>query len=120
MDPDPGLPGRTDDTKRRAMLNIRSETPKPDFELEAEWRSASDSIENTFKPAIGKLERELAERLRDLPPPADSKARTEYDNDMVELRRTANKEHRQPLSHASAKSDGGPLGRKWMRSGLGF
>lgn len=86
MDPHPGLPGRTDDTKRRAMLNIRSEIPKPDFELEAEWRSASDSIENTFKPAIGKLERELAERLRDLPPPADSKARTEYDNDMVESR----------------------------------
>jgi len=56
------------------MLDIRSATPKPGFEPEEEWRSASDSIEDTLKPAVGKLEGELAERLRVVSPPEDSKA----------------------------------------------
>ena len=81
MGSDPGLPACS----------------KPDFELEEEWRPASGSIEDTLKPAVGKLEGELAERLRDLSPPEDPKALTEYDNAMAELRRTANEKYRQLL-----------------------
>jgi len=88
-----------------AMLDIRSTTPKPNFELEEEWRSASDSIEDTLKPAVGELEGELAERLRVLSPPGDSKVRTDYDNSMAELRRAANEEHRQLLYREHQEMD---------------
>ena len=87
-----------------SSLNIRSATPKPDFEPE-EWRSASDSVEDTLKPAVEKLEGELAEGLRVLSPPEDSKARAEYDNAMAELFRTVNEKYRQLLHRERQEVD---------------
>lgn len=79
-------------------IDIQPTTPHPDFEPEDEWKtSLRQRIEDTLKPAAGKLKRELTEKLKGLSPPEDSKVHTDYDNAMAELRRTANEQYRQLL-----------------------
>ena len=65
----------------------------------------SDNVEDTLKPAAEKLEGELAERLRVLSPPEDSKARAEYDNAIAELLRTVNEKYRQLLDRKRQEVD---------------
>jgi len=79
-------------------IDIQPTTPSPDFEPEEEWKiSLRQRIEETLKPAAGKLKRELNEKLKGLSPPEDSRAQTDYANAMAELRRTANEHYRQLL-----------------------
>jgi len=80
------------------IIDIQPTTPNPDFEPEEQWKAnLRQRIEGTLKPAAEKLKRELTERLKDLSPPEESKAKTDYDNAMAELRRTANEQYRQIL-----------------------
>jgi len=80
------------------IIDIQPTTPNPDFEPEEQWKTnLRQRIEGTLKPAVEKLKRELTERLKDLSPPEESKAKTDYDNAMAELRRTANEQYRQML-----------------------
>jgi len=80
------------------IIDIQPTTPHPDFEPEDQWKAnLRQRIEGTLKPAAEKLKRELTERLKDLSPPEESKAKTDYDNAMAELRRTANEQYRQIL-----------------------
>jgi hypothetical protein len=79
-------------------IDIQPTTPSPDFEPEEAWKaSLRQRIEETLKPAAGKLKRELTEKLKGLSPPEDSKAYADYDNAMAELRNTANEQYRQLL-----------------------
>ncbi|KAF9652697.1 hypothetical protein BDM02DRAFT_2567875 [Thelephora ganbajun] len=79
-------------------IDIQPTTPNPDFEPEEEWKTnLRQHIEDTLKPAAEKLKRELNEKLKGLSPPEDSKVHTDYDNAMIELRRTANEQYRQLL-----------------------
>jgi len=99
------------------MLNIRSATPKPNFEPEEEWKiSLRQRIEDTLKPAVAKLEGELAKRPRDFPPPEDSKlGQTTI---MLWLNYVARRT-RSIVSCciASAKRDGGQLGKSRWEAG---
>ena len=80
------------------IIDIQPTTPNPDFEPEEQWKAAlRQRIEDTLKPAAEKLKRELTDRLKDLSPPEESKAKIDYDNAMAELRRTANEQYRQIL-----------------------
>jgi len=89
-------------------IDIQPTTPSPDYEPEEEWKiSLRQRIEDTLKPAAGKLKRELNEKLKGLSPPEDSKAQTDYDNAMAELRRTANEQYRQLLERERQ-------GRRWV------
>ena len=79
-------------------IDIQPTTPNPDFEPEEQWKTnLRQHIEDTLKPSAEKLKRELTEKLKDLSPPEDSKAQTDYDNAMAELRRRANEQYRQVL-----------------------
>lgn len=79
-------------------IDIQPTTPNPDFEPEEEWKTnLRQRIEDTLKPGAERLKRELNEKLKGLSPPEDSKAHTDYDNAMAELRRTANEQYRQML-----------------------
>jgi len=118
---------RADDADRRATLNIRPATPNPDFEPEEEWKSASDNASRTFKPAVGKLEGEFAEKFRNLPPPEDFKVRTDDDNPMAEIRHTANEEYYQLLDRERQEvrwAAGEKANEKWagvlMQGAAGF
>ena len=80
------------------IIDIQPTTPNPDFEPEDQWKAnLRQRIEGTLKPEAEKLKRELTERLKDLSPAEESKAKTEYDSAMAELRRTANDQYRQIL-----------------------
>ena len=80
------------------IIDIQPTTPNPDFEPEEQWKaSLRQRIEDTLKPAAAKLKRELTDRLKDLTPPEESKAKIDYDNAMAELVRTANEQYRQML-----------------------
>jgi len=79
-------------------IDIQPTTPNPDFEPEEEWKTnLRQRIEDTLKPAAEKLKLMLNEKLKGLSPPEDSRAHTDYDNAMAELRRTANEQYRQML-----------------------
>ena len=79
-------------------IDIQPTTPNPDFEPEEAWKTGlRQHIEDTLKPAAGKLKRELNEKLKGLSPPEDAKAQIDYDNAMIELRRTANEQYSQLL-----------------------
>lgn len=79
--------------------NIRSVlTPEPNFEPEQKWEiSLRQGIERSLKPAAEKLRRELTKKLKGLSPPEVSKAQTDYDSAMDELRSTANEQYLQLL-----------------------
>ena len=80
------------------IIDIQPTTPNPDFEPEEQWKAnLRQRIEDLLKPAVANLKRDLNEKLKDLSPPEDSKAQTDYDNNMAELRRTANEQYRQML-----------------------
>lgn len=79
-------------------IDIQPTTPNPDFEPEEQWKTnLRQRIEDTLKPAAEKLKQKLTEKLKDLSPPEDYKAQTDYDNAMAGLRRTANEQYRQML-----------------------
>ena len=98
-------------------IDIQPTTPNPDFEPEDEWKAGlRQRIEDTLKPAAGRLKRELTEKLKNLSPPEDSKAHTDYDNAMAELRRTANEQYRQMLERERQErrwSAGEKVDEKW-------
>ena len=101
-------------------IDIQPTTPTPDFEPEEEWKTGlRQHIEDTLKPAAERLKRELNEKLKGLSPPEDSKAQTDYDNAMAELRRTANEQYRHLLERERQErrwTAGGKVDEKW--SGL--
>jgi len=81
-----------------ATLIDITETPDPDFEPEEQWKAnLRQRIEDTLKPAARKLKRWLTERLKNISPSEESKAKVDYDNAMAELRRIANEHYRQIL-----------------------
>ena len=98
-------------------IDIQPTTPNPDFEPEEEWKTGlRQRIEDSFKPAAEKLERELNERLKDLSPPEASKAQADYDNTMAEVRRTANEQYRQLLARERQErrwAAGEKIDEKW-------
>lgn len=98
-------------------IDIQPTTPSPDFEPEEEWKaSLRQHIEDTLKPGAERLKRELNEKLKGLSPPEDSKAQTDYDNAMAELRRTANEQYRQLLERERQErrwSAGEKVDEKW-------
>lgn len=98
-------------------IDIQPTTPNPDFEPEEEWKAAlRQHIEDNLKPSVERLKREFNEKLKGLSPPEDSKAQTEYDNAMADLRRTANERYRQMLERERQErrwAAGEPVDEKW-------
>jgi len=98
-------------------IDIQPTTPHPDFEPEEEWKTGlRQHIEDTLKPAVEKLKRELNEKLKGLSPPDDTKAHIDYDSAMAGLRRAANEQYRQLLERERQErrwAAGEPVDEKW-------
>jgi hypothetical protein len=98
-------------------IDIQPTTPNPDFEPDERWKAdLRQRIEDTLKPAVEGLKRELNEKLKGLSPPEDSKAHTDYDNAMAELRRKATEKYAQMLERERQErrwAAGEKVDQKW-------
>ena len=89
----------------------RPTTPNPEFEPDDEWKTnLRQRIEVTLKPTAEKLQREFNGKLKGLSPTEASKAQTEYDDSMAELRRTAQQQYHQLLERERRE-------RRWNTGG---
>ncbi|KAF9787837.1 hypothetical protein BJ322DRAFT_583744 [Thelephora terrestris] len=98
-------------------IDIQPTTPNPDFEPDERWKAdLRQRIEDTLKPSVEGLKRELNEKLKGLSPPEDSKAHTDYDNAMAELRRKATEKYAQVLERERQErrwAAGEKVDQKW-------